>query len=50
LAFDGYDADFWRKDKIAGASQYGSMKGFMFLANRFKDNLPDIIPENKIKV
>lgn len=33
--------DFWRSDTKYGASQYGSMKGFRLLADRFEDALTE---------
>ena len=46
-AFDGEQStsDFWRRDG-SGAALYGSMKGFMRLADSFKRNLPEIDDES----
>lgn len=50
MAFSGFNSDFWRSDKREGASQYGSMKGFKMLAQRFKDNLPELISDEEMKI
>ena len=33
-------SDFWRKDNLSGAAQFGSMKGFRYMADSFADRLP----------